>query len=100
MHFLGALILSAPSALLPRLLNKQCLLRFIAGGALSTILAFEATLLIPYSRIPKPVTCINFASPKVGNIHFRKTISHLEKKGLLQIARGKKTFHEYLAIFY
>jgi hypothetical protein len=39
------------------------------GGALSTLFAFEAA---SDDRIPKPVTCINIASPKVGNLAFRR----------------------------
>jgi hypothetical protein len=39
------------------------------GGALSTLFAFEAAA---DDRILKPVTCINIASPKVGNLAFRR----------------------------
>jgi hypothetical protein len=39
------------------------------GGALSTLFAFEAAA---DDQILKPVTCINIASPKVGNLAFRR----------------------------
>jgi hypothetical protein len=39
------------------------------GGALSTLFAFEVAA---DDRILKPVTCISIASPKVGNLAFRR----------------------------
>jgi triacylglycerol lipase len=39
------------------------------GGALSTLFAFEVAA---NDRILKPVTCITIASPKVGNLAFRR----------------------------
>ncbi len=56
------------------------------GGALATLFAFEVACL-KNSEIPNLITCINFASPKVGNIHFSRTIDHLEKKGVLRHVR-------------
>jgi hypothetical protein len=41
------------------------------GGALATLMAFEAATM---PEIPKPVTCISVASPKVGNISFRHAV--------------------------
>ena len=40
------------------------------GAALAVLFAVEAAGSTKHS-IPKPVTCINFASPKVGNVNFR-----------------------------
>jgi alpha-beta hydrolase superfamily lysophospholipase len=40
------------------------------GGALATAFAFFAADSSD-PRIPKPVTCISIASPKVGNLSFR-----------------------------
>ena len=92
MRFLGALILSALSALLSRLINKQCLLRFIVGGALSLIFAYKVacwslTNNMSEKRVSSPITCVTFASPKVGNIDFCKTFNHLEKKGVIRLIR-------------
>jgi predicted lipase len=41
------------------------------GGALAILLAFELAASSDPS-IPKPVTCISIASPKVGNLPFRR----------------------------
>ncbi len=56
------------------------------GGALATLFAFEVACL-KSSEIPNLITCINFASPKVGNIHFSRAIDYLEKKGVLRHVR-------------
>jgi len=64
------------------------------GGALSIIFAWRvACWSLPNSiegdelRIPIPVTCVTFASPKVGNIDFCKSFNHLEKKGVIRLIR-------------
>jgi hypothetical protein len=54
------------------------------GGALATLFAMKACII---DSIPKPVTCINFGSPKVGNSYFRRAISHAEEKGTLRHLR-------------
>lgn len=56
------------------------------GGALATLFAFEAACL-QSSEIPTRITCINFASPKVGNIHFSRAIDYLEEIGVLRHVR-------------
>jgi alpha-beta hydrolase superfamily lysophospholipase len=40
------------------------------GGALATAFAFFAAESAD-PRIPRPVTCVSIASPKVGNLSFR-----------------------------
>eukprot|EP00978_Attheya_sp_CCMP212_P046759 scaffold410065_cov50-Attheya_sp.AAC.2 len=54
------------------------------GAALSTVAAFYLTC---DKDIPKPVTCLNFASPRVGNASFLKACQHLEKSCLLRMLR-------------
>jgi hypothetical protein len=46
------------------------------GAALSTIAAYYLSV---EDDIPKPVTCLNFASPRVGDRNFLQAIEHLEK---------------------
>ena len=54
------------------------------GGALSTIVSFY---LACDESIPKPVTCINFASPRVGNHSFLEASTALEKCQSLRFLR-------------
>lgn len=54
------------------------------GGALATLFAFEAAA---DSRIPGPVTCVNIASPRVGNLAFRRAFQSLEQSGQLRCLR-------------
>ena len=49
-------------------------------------MAFEAATSTD-ARIPKPVTCISIASPKVGNIEFRLAVAVLEKESKLRRLR-------------
>lgn len=56
------------------------------GGALATLFAFEAACL-QRREIPTLITCINFASPKVGNSHFSRAIDYLEETGVLRHVR-------------
>lgn len=51
------------------------------GGALATLLAFEAASL---EEIPKPVTAIPTAAPKVGNKAFLVSFEALEELGYLR----------------
>ncbi len=56
------------------------------GAALSSLLAFKlAGSDLPW--IPKPVTCISYASPFVGTGGFRTAFTLLEKKGLIRYLR-------------
>jgi len=48
------------------------------GGALATLFAMEAGA-SKDPRIKKPVTCITFASPRVGNLSFGRVFKNLEK---------------------
>lgn len=54
------------------------------GGALATILSFEAAA---DADTPKPVTCITSGAPKVGNLNFLLAFEHLEEKGHLRCLR-------------
>ncbi len=56
------------------------------GAALSSLLAFKlAGSDLPW--IPKPVTCISFASPFAGTDGFRTAFTILEEKGLIRYLR-------------
>ena len=54
------------------------------GGALSTLMSLY---LASDPEIPKPVTCINFASPRVGGGNFLRAIKWLEEKRWLRMLR-------------
>jgi len=56
------------------------------GGALATLFAFEAAA-SEDPRIPKPVSCINVASPKVGGLSFRRAFQALERQGNMRCLR-------------
>lgn len=51
------------------------------GGALSSLFAFEAAA---SADIPKPVTCVSIASPKVGARSFSRAFKPLERQGKLR----------------
>lgn len=54
------------------------------GGALATIFSFSAAT---DDRIPKPVSCITFASPKCGNLDFSRAFQSIQNKGLIRFLR-------------
>eukprot|EP00591_Stephanopyxis_turris_P002398 CAMPEP_0195512536 /NCGR_PEP_ID=MMETSP0794_2-20130614/4461_1 /TAXON_ID=515487 /ORGANISM="Stephanopyxis turris, Strain CCMP 815" /LENGTH=436 /DNA_ID=CAMNT_0040640341 /DNA_START=27 /DNA_END=1337 /DNA_ORIENTATION=+ len=56
------------------------------GGALATLFSFEAA---NYTTVPlpKPITCISVASPKVGDESFRKAFKLLEEQGKVRHLR-------------
>jgi Lipase (class 3) len=54
------------------------------GAALATLVSFYLTC---EPDIPKPVTCINFASPRIGDGHFLKAVRALEERGWLRMLR-------------
>jgi hypothetical protein len=54
------------------------------GAALSSIAAFK---LADKEWIPKPVTCVSFASPFTGDAGYRTAYEQLEKDGLLRYLR-------------
>eukprot|EP00588_Corethron_pennatum_P001233 CAMPEP_0194293728 /NCGR_PEP_ID=MMETSP0169-20130528/48506_1 /TAXON_ID=218684 /ORGANISM="Corethron pennatum, Strain L29A3" /LENGTH=436 /DNA_ID=CAMNT_0039042339 /DNA_START=108 /DNA_END=1418 /DNA_ORIENTATION=- len=56
------------------------------GGALSSLFAFEAAA-SSATNIPKPVTCVSIASPKVGAAAFGNAFRLLEKQGKLRYLR-------------
>jgi hypothetical protein len=56
------------------------------GAALSSLLAFKLAG-SDLSWIPKPVTCISYASPFVGSEGFRTAFTLLEKMGLIRYLR-------------
>jgi len=56
------------------------------GGALATL--FGAVAAMSNSpHVPKPVTCISFSSPKVGNVHFKTVYEKLEQDDLIRKVR-------------
>lgn len=50
------------------------------GGALATLFSY-------FCAVQYPITCITFASPRVGNIAFVRGISELEERGSLRYLR-------------
>jgi hypothetical protein len=60
------------------------------GGALATIFAFQIaaeSTLMEALNIPSPITCVNFASPMVGNLAFKKAFHVLERRGKIRCLR-------------
>jgi pimeloyl-ACP methyl ester carboxylesterase len=64
------------------------------GAALATLTAYYlATDVDDFAKtgrrsiIPKPITCINFASPRIGDGTFLDAIQVLERSGMLRICR-------------
>ena len=57
------------------------------GSALSTICAFYLAC-EDDDAIPKPVTCVNFASPRVGGWKFAEAVHYLEKNKQLRMLRS------------
>ena len=54
------------------------------GGGLSTLVSFY---LACEPDIPKPVTCINFASPRMGDPNFLQAVQELEQRRWLRMLR-------------
>jgi hypothetical protein len=54
------------------------------GGALATIVAFY---LACDDSMPKPITCLSFAAPRVGDYGFREATESLEKAKRLRVLR-------------
>jgi hypothetical protein len=54
------------------------------GAALSSLVAFY---LACEDDIPKPVTCLNFASPRIGDSGFRDAVRSLEQRKALRMLR-------------
>jgi predicted lipase len=54
------------------------------GAALSSLVAFY---LACEDDIPKPVTCLNFASPRIGDSGFRDAVQSLEQRKALRMLR-------------
>mmetsp|Transcript_28025 Transcript_28025/g.41385 ORF Transcript_28025/g.41385 Transcript_28025/m.41385 type:complete len:318 (+) Transcript_28025:33-986(+) len=66
------------------------------GGALSTVFALHAAA-NKDDRIPKPITCYSFGSPKVGALSFRQAFQ-VGFPVFLVFSRPI-SFHSYLSIF-
>lgn len=63
---------------------------YITGHSLGGALATLFTFFIGASRdkiIPKPVSCVSFAAPKVGNINFRRVFQYMEHHGMARHMR-------------
>jgi len=61
---------------------------YVTGHSLGAALATMASYYLSIDEeIPKPVTCINFASPRVGDSRFLKAVRVLEKEGNLRHLR-------------
>lgn len=56
------------------------------GAAMATVFSFFLAN-EPNDVIPKPVSCINFASPRVGDGNFLKAVNALESRGYLRMCR-------------
>lgn len=54
------------------------------GGALASVVAFYFAC---DDSIPKPVTCISFAAPRVGDYGFREAVNALEQSKRLRMLR-------------
>ena len=58
------------------------------GGALATLFSFQlASNRKKYPGIPSPITCISFASPKIGDESFCKAFQYLEERGEIRHLR-------------
>jgi predicted lipase len=64
------------------------------GAALATLTSYYlATDVDNFAKtgrrsvIPKPITCINFASPRIGDGNFLDAVQVLERSGMLRICR-------------
>lgn len=55
------------------------------GGALCTLFAFG--IATRKTTIPKPITIVSVASPKVGNESWRKAFEYLEEEGMIRHLR-------------
>jgi len=64
------------------------------GAALATVFSFKAaaTQCLTVEEQPQPITCINFASPMVGNLDFETAFQTLEAKGQLRCLRVTNHF--------
>jgi hypothetical protein len=69
------------------------------GGAMSSLIAF---FLASHADLPKPISCINFASPRVGDGTFLEACQTLEEEGALRICRivNDKDSIPFLPMFY
>jgi Lipase (class 3) len=56
------------------------------GGALAIITALYLSA-AQSSTLPKPVTCISFGAPRVGDIHFMRAVRQLEESRRLRYLR-------------
>jgi pimeloyl-ACP methyl ester carboxylesterase len=56
------------------------------GAALASMVAFYLAC-DPDPDIPKPVTCLNFASPRIGDYNFLLAVQELEQKRWIRFLR-------------
>lgn len=54
------------------------------GAALATLVSFYFAC---EADLPKPIMCINYASPRVGDYNFRLAVQHLEETHQLRLVR-------------
>jgi hypothetical protein len=63
---------------------------YVTGHSLGGALAIVAALYFASdqsSQLPKPVTCVSFGAPRVGDVHFMRAVRQLEESDRLRYLR-------------